>query len=213
MNRHLSEQLHQRPDWRLREPFAVAIVAALAMMVVCGGLLVHKFREPSGGPVTLKLASGTDGGTYNVLSLRLSRILNRRLKDVRFETLPTQGGLQNLITLVDGEAQIGFVQGPRLAAFAREHPAMAKEIAVIARVYPACVQVVVSKRFQERLRGASKTPAQEGVLCISPRKGRFQSTTRSWLSVRRTSWIASLCRWARSSVSSCAMAPSMWVLG
>jgi hypothetical protein len=26
-----------------------------------------------------------------------------------------------------------------------------------------------------------------GVFCISPRKGIFQATTRSWLSVRRTS--------------------------
>lgn len=162
MNRHLGEHVQQSPPGGRR--LAVAIVAALAMMVVCGGMLVHKLREPGGGPVILKIAAGTDGGTYNALSRQLSRILNRRLKDVRFEPLPTQGGLQNLVTLVNGEAQIGFVQGPRLAAFVRENPAMAKEVAVIARVYPAYVQVVVSKRFQDRLRSASNTPAHEARL-------------------------------------------------
>ena len=103
------------------------------------------------------------GGTYQRIGRNLAKILNN---GVKFVTKDTNGGRDNLVDLLNGEVQFGFVQKPILADFARSNSKEAGKITVIARICPAYLQLVVSKKSEQKLvtvTDQAKQPSPEYV--------------------------------------------------
>ena len=140
------------------------------------------FGQPGGGGVTYTIATGMKGGTYQRIGRNLAKILNN---GVKFVTKDTDGGRDNLVDLLNGEVQFGFVQKPILADFARSNSKEAGKITVIARICPAYLQLVVSKKSEQKLvtvTDQAKQPSPEYVdvvaaaLMVWPKSSRRKNS-------------------------------------
>jgi len=91
---------------------------------------------------TLRLATGQTGQTYHrVYGVRLRRFL--RQFDVRFRT--TDGSIQNVEMLADGDADIAFAQADVYASAVRRDPERYANILVLGRLADECVYIAHRK--------------------------------------------------------------------
>lgn len=115
----------------------LVVVVAIATVVV-----VSKQRARKPGPWNVKIATGTTGGTFNVLGTQLARILEE-LPEKPIEVArakPSSGSRENIERLLNSEADLAFVVRPALAVASDEERG---QLRVLARLYRDVVQVVV----------------------------------------------------------------------
>ncbi|WP_281984599.1 TAXI family TRAP transporter solute-binding subunit [Azonexus hydrophilus] len=73
-----------------------------------GFVVAYQFVEPA-PPKHVVMTAGGESGAYYQFAKRYAAILAR--DGITLEVLPSEGSLQNLERLKNGEAQIGFIQG------------------------------------------------------------------------------------------------------
>ena len=81
-----------------------AIIGAVICAILGG---VVQAAEPD-WPEAISIATGSEGGTYDVYGEGLAKILSRDL-GIRVSVIPTNGPTENIAMLADGRAQVGFV--------------------------------------------------------------------------------------------------------
>lgn len=78
------------------------------VLTLLGIFLALRFIEPA-PPRTVNLAAGAPGGAYAAFAERYANLLAEH--DVRVELISTEGSLDNLRLLTDGDADIALLQG------------------------------------------------------------------------------------------------------
>lgn len=100
---------------------AVSLLTAATVLTGCGSTLED---------VKITMATGQDGGVYYSLGNALADVWSGRLGIVRPQVVATNGSKDNVLRLVNGQAQVGFSQADafedvdgyeRLRALARMH--------------------------------------------------------------------------------------------
>ncbi|HUQ61045.1 TAXI family TRAP transporter solute-binding subunit [Lentzea sp.] len=100
---------------------AVSLLTAATVLTGCGSTLEN---------VKITMATGSEGGVYYTLGNGLADIWSGRLGIARPQVVATAGSKDNVVRLVNDQAQVGFSQAdavegvegsPRLRALARMH--------------------------------------------------------------------------------------------
>jgi TRAP-type uncharacterized transport system substrate-binding protein len=113
---------------------------ALALTLLLA--LIAGVAQAQSSDGTLRLATGQTGQTYHrVYGVRLRRFL--RQFDVRFRT--TDGSVQNVEMLADGDADIAFAQADVYASAVRRDPERYANILVLGRLADECVYIAHRK--------------------------------------------------------------------
>lgn len=95
----------------------------------------------------IKIAGGSPGGVYQIFADRLAGDVNAAGRRLYCEPVPTEGSVENIELIGEGEAQIGIAQADAsLAAFAGKSPfTSAVPLRAIGRVYHDYLQIVVPR--------------------------------------------------------------------
>jgi TRAP transporter TAXI family solute receptor len=132
-------------------PSLKAALATIGAIVLAVTILVVTTRPNREWPGTIRIATATPGGTYDILGgefagLLRARILadppNRRLKDAK--AIPTDGSFENIELLTrkdETPVELAFVALPSLAD-SRTTRAQRSQIGVLASLYRDVVQIV-----------------------------------------------------------------------
>lgn len=136
----LEAPIHSTRLWRSR---SAIIISVLTLFVII--LSLAAFRQGNArNPVTIAIATGTEGGTYNVLGSQLTRLLNQQQPvSVHFSAQRTEGDDENLDMLLNHDADIAFVTERVLTERKKINPQLTDNIRIVAKLYPTVVQFIV----------------------------------------------------------------------
>lgn len=164
-----------------RTPLATARRGALVLALSLW-LLGSPFGAASAGKAPVWLATGPAGGTYRAV---YGANLVRLLPDFDVFFRESQGSLQNLQQLLDGQADVAFVQADVYALARETRPEVARDLQVVGRLADECVYLARRKdgrigSFDDLKKPAGDTPAR---IAVGPPEGGPAGT---WL------WLAHL---------------------
>jgi len=108
---------------------AVSLLTAATVLTGCGSTLED---------VKITMATGPEGGVYYTLGKSLADVWSGRLGIARPQVVATAGSKDNVIRLVNGQAQVGFSQ-----ADAVEGVEGASQLRALARMHDDYLQVIV----------------------------------------------------------------------
>jgi TRAP transporter TAXI family solute receptor len=135
---------------------AVPLIAA----VLLGGVFVYRLSQQP--PVTLRIATGSKGGTYYPLGQGLAAVMNQQAGDaIAAEALVSKGSLDNMRRLEEGEVELAFVQNDTESS-----PGNPQAVRSVMQLYDEVLHVLVRKTRGiarvDDLRTKLKTPLAIG---------------------------------------------------
>jgi uncharacterized protein len=113
----------------LRLHAAVSLLTAATVLTGCGSTLED---------VKITMATGSEGGVYYTLGNALADVWRGRLGIVRPQVVATPGSKDNVLRLVNDQAQVGFSQADAL-----EGVEGASKLRALARMHDDYLQVIV----------------------------------------------------------------------
>ncbi|MGA4544620.1 TAXI family TRAP transporter solute-binding subunit [Uniformispora flossi] len=171
--RYLPERVRRRAEagTRRRSRTMAAAVAALALVLLAGGLWINADDAPKyrGGPVSI--ATGVPTGVYHRYGQLLAPRLRNNLQE-RVTIDATGGSVENLERVLDGRDTLGIATADSVANLAAEQRS---GLRAVARLYDDYVQLVVRRNSPvqklEDLRGLRVVigPPGSGVELIARR--------------------------------------------
>ena len=123
---------------------AAFIAAVLATVLLAG------CADDSEAPLpaeNLRVATGLDGGVYEVYGRALAVILARELRPMRVSAVSTDGSIENLQLLDAGRAHVAFslADAALLAVEGRSRFSRPVKVAALARLYDDYLQIIVRR--------------------------------------------------------------------
>ncbi|WP_283135075.1 TAXI family TRAP transporter solute-binding subunit [Rhizohabitans arisaemae] len=102
-------------------------------------------QEPPAPHGVIRIATGPDGGVYQVYGREYARVIHDRLPEVAADSFTTAGTVENIELVTSGRAQVGFALADVAAdAVAGRPPFRVRQpITALARLYDNYVQLVV----------------------------------------------------------------------
>ena len=122
-----------------QKKLTVGIVVILAIVAVLVALMLRA-NQPE--PRTIRISTGSKGGTYSELGKQYAGIL-RNLGDQSIAgalAVESKGAGENVDRLLDGQADVAFVMAPMIANAA---VSQRRELRALSRLYTDVVQIVV----------------------------------------------------------------------
>jgi TRAP transporter TAXI family solute receptor len=113
-------------------------------------LLTFTFAACGGGDdrpspaVRLRIATGTEGGVYNVYGAALAGLVDRYLSPWQASAISTDGSVENLQRLADGSADVAFSVADVAEPALRGHSPFSHPVPIVAlaRLYDDYVQII-----------------------------------------------------------------------
>lgn len=141
---------------------AIVVITLIVIGVGVGVVWYLQHRKQLGEHV--KIGTGTEGGTFYLIGKQLANSLNEEGADSRsFEARTTQGGVENVDLLLDGDVDLALVGSHVLESRLRTNEQLNKQIEIVARLYPTFVQVVVTKEIYEKLGDDKSIQSLKGI--------------------------------------------------
>jgi TRAP transporter TAXI family solute receptor len=100
------------------------------------------YRAMTAFPERIRIASGPEGGRYRVLALRLKDAIEAEL-GVTVEVLTTEGSLENVRLLREGQAELALYQRSAGRMSTAAEPADDRRVRCIANLYSEVCHLIV----------------------------------------------------------------------
>ena len=156
-------------------PHRAWVITLLLAVLVAGGCGGEEEQPLPTGDV--RIATGLDGGVYWPYGRAIAKAVNRHLPALRASALTTQGSVENLQRLDEGQADVAFTLADTAGPAKAGTPPFSSAVPVVAlaRIYDDYVQVIA--RADSGLRSVADL-ARRRISIGAPRSGTALTAKR-----------------------------------